>query len=1103
MHAGSIGSRSLFGRAAEVRALRGHVAAAVAGEGSCLLIAGPPGIGKSRLLEEAAALAREAGASVHRARCWEEGGAPPFWPWMQIARSIGADASLPFTTPGSGGKSAMDSAEGRFALFTTFTDGLRRQSKASARLILIDDLHAADPGSVVMTEFVASEIREARILVIGAYRDTEVAADPEQAARFAKLEREASTIHVRGLDEEAIAQWTEQRLGAVPRGDLLAAMVTRTEGNPLFVDGILRSIAARGGLLGARNIDDLEALLTLPTEIGAAVRSWIGRLSPQTRGFLQAASAIGIEFETEILSAIASVERERLAAAIAEATDLAVLAPDSPTAATRRFSHALIQEALFRSLGETERRSLDHRIADELRRRADDDEVAVSRIAHHLIRSVDAQSAALTMQYALRAAAVAERRHADGDAARFLQHGLETGQRFALLDANRRAELLLQLGQQRFQGGDRAGAREALRDAFELGRSIGRVDIFTRAAIDFVGPTAPIDDHEESRLLVSQAVEVLPERATQERARILLALADTRRYENPDPVTFLSALRTAKAISKSTGDTDLQLRVLLRELQSLIWTDDIEQEERLVQEAQQFLVADSDEPVQILVRSLLLRSFLERGLVHEKERVFNEIQCSAKQSKRPFSLFVAAAHRMMEELNAGNFEATFRSVDSVNVMGRFLDPMAERMVATQSFLTGREVDDARRLNVGAAMLIQQHDGMRQIPNSVLVPLIVSWHIDDPKDAREQLRAAAASGFSGLVADRTQGPIIADILSEICLEANDDVGAAALEPWLRRWAGRLTVTSDLAFHCFGSGSSYLGLALAVLERWEEAEASLLDAIDRNQSIGAPLWAEHARCNLAWMLARRGTPGDHPRAEALLASVRSWAEPRGAKRLLRRAEAAEQLLRPTPAPPPAAGLESPEIRFQREGQFWTIGDERRSIRVRDSKGLRYLETLIRHPGRSFWVTDLVSMIVNNGDRVDRVGAIDPSELPHRPLGHAGEVLDAKAIQSLRLRAKDIRQEIDEAGRSNDRERALRLREELEFIEHELRGGVGRGGRARRAADVQERIRKAVTNRIRDAIQLIRKELPDLGDHLDRCVKTGAQCSYEATSPKRWRL
>jgi predicted ATPase len=445
MHAGSIGSRSLFGRAAELRTLRARIAAAVAGEGSCLLIADPPGIGKSRLLEEAVALAREVGASVHRARCWEEGGAPPFWPWIQIARSIGGE---PIPLPaGKGTAGAAESAEERFLAYAAMAEGLVQRARDAPRLLIIDDLHAADPLSLGMLVFLATAVRDARIAIICAYRDAEVAADVALAARFADLEREAEVIHLGGLTAGDVLPWVTAKLGEVQSG-FAPALIERTGGNPLFIDAILRSIEAnRGG----SDLPDPRSV-ALPFEVGSAVRGWIARLTAETRSVLATAAVIGFEFEMRILRVLVG-DGERVVRGMSEGTASGVLAPGPTGAQTRRFSHALLHDALYESFPDAERRSLDHRIAALHRAEAADrNDESTARIANHLLRSADAETARWAFDSALQAAGSAERRFADADAARFLQHALDIARQFKLIDDNQAAELLLRLGQHRFNG---------------------------------------------------------------------------------------------------------------------------------------------------------------------------------------------------------------------------------------------------------------------------------------------------------------------------------------------------------------------------------------------------------------------------------------------------------------------------------------------------------------------------------------------------------------------------------------------------------------------------------------------------------------------------
>jgi hypothetical protein len=119
------------------------------------------------------------------------------------------------------------------------------------------------------------------------------------------------------------------------------------------------------------------------------------------------------------------------------------------------------------------------------------------------------------------------------------------------------------------------------------------------------------------------------------------------------------------------------------------------------------------------------------------------------------------------------------------------------------------------------------------------------------------------------------------------------------------------------------------------------------------------------------------------------------------------------------------------------------------------------------------------------------------------HAGEALDAEARAQYRARLADLEEEVAAADADNDGEWASRGRTERDFLLTELAAAVGLGGRPRRMLDPAERARKAVTGRIRDAVNHLEVAHPALGRHLRRSVRTGTFCTYDPAEPTAWRL
>ena len=178
------------------------------------------------------------------------------------------------------------------------------------------------------------------------------------------------------------------------------------------------------------------------------------------------------------------------------------------------------------------------------------------------------------------------------------------------------------------------------------------------------------------------------------------------------------------------------------------------------------------------------------------------------------------------------------------------------------------------------------------------------------------------------------------------------------------------------------------------------------------------------------------------------------------------------------------------FRREGDYWSVVFEGRTVRVRDLKGMRYLARLLAAPGREFHVLDLVAAEAGHAAQVASAHGADLS--PAR-LGDAGEILDARAKEAYRRRLAEIEDDIDQARALGDTERAAQADVERDFLVRELSQALGLGGRDRRAASASERARVAVTRAVRQAIARIDEHNPQLGEHLNQAIRTGTYCAY----------
>jgi len=273
----------------------------------------------------------------------------------------------------------------------------------------------------------------------------------------------------------------------------------------------------------------------------------------------------------------------------------------------------------------------------------------------------------------------------------------------------------------------------------------------------------------------------------------------------------------------------------------------------------------------------------------------------------------------------------------------------------------------------------------------------------------------------------------------------------------------------------------------------AELSFSEAVRRWNEVGAPYEAAHARMGLAD--AHRANGSEH---SAVL-------EHQAARTILDGIEAAPSAAPPehiepyeTLAEQPAAGANV----FRREGDYWLVLFDGHTDRVRDLKGMRYLARLLDDPGREFHVLDLVAG--ESGSRAAQSHGGPAAGLSHNALGDAGELLDTKAKDAYRRRLAEIDEDIEQADASGDTERAAQADAERDFLLQELARAVGLGGRNRRAGSASERARAGVTRALRQAMARISQHHPQLGEHLDRAIRTGTYCAYLPDhSPVGWNL
>jgi DNA-binding CsgD family transcriptional regulator/tetratricopeptide (TPR) repeat protein len=453
----------LVGRGRERLLLDRLFEAVGGGQTHIALVAGEPGIGKTRLLDAAAGHAAAAGVPVLRGGAFDAEGMPPYLPFLeaigQHIRSASPDTlraqtgalapilttilpdlaiRLGETSPGY----PLAPEQARVRLYEAVGAFLAAVAAPHALLVILDDLQWADPASLDLLCYIARRQPTARLLILGAYRAGEVVDRPAFERALAELNRMRmlDTIAVGPLSEAEVATIASESLGGPVDATLGHLLIEQSEGNPFFVEELLRGWLETGTLIRRDGRWHLDApgATSLPPGITGAVRQRLSRLESAVVELLRAAAIIGRTFEVALLAEVAGHDVEVVEERLRTAARAQLIRPDGDEAFT--FSHDKIRECLYDDVTSVRRRRLHGFIGRALEERADAaGKSLLAELAFHFTRSGDRMRGAM---YAERAAAQALGAFAPEEALAHYRTAL------ALIDADssRRGDLLLGLG---------------------------------------------------------------------------------------------------------------------------------------------------------------------------------------------------------------------------------------------------------------------------------------------------------------------------------------------------------------------------------------------------------------------------------------------------------------------------------------------------------------------------------------------------------------------------------------------------------------------------------------------------------------------------------
>ena len=906
-----------IGRARETAVLTDAVQDALSGRGRLVMLLGEPGIGKTRLAEEAATRAAASGARVLWGRCWEGGGAPAFWPWIQVIRGTlaaasGSGAMLAEASPGLtqiaqmlpelrdasllpavgadappamplGDTSRRPGSE-RFRLFDAITNLFKGLAGRTPLLIVLDDLHAADEDSLMLLRFLARELKQIPMLIVATFRELEAKQSAPHASLLAEIGREGTALPLRGLSGDEVGDFIRSVTEIPADPELVASLEQVTGGNPFFLDEIVRLMLAERTL---GHTAPAGADFAIPDSIRTTIDRRLQRLSEPTRTLLSTASVIGHEFDAALLGAVSGTPRGELIERLGEAAAAAIIVEPERMAGSYRFSHAIIGEVLRTALGMAARAQLHQRIAAAMERlHRDDDAPHLAQLAHHYCAALSIGSADKAVEYSRRGAERARSQLAFAEAVRLYDMALRALGASSHPDQEQICEMLLAMGEAQAQGGSLDHARRAFEHAADIARRLGHSTLLAQTALHasaWFGTFFTLD--QALTALAEDALEALGEGDSPIRAS-LLAILGGERYWAGDREAGVALSDAAVAMARRIGDPRALVSALWVASQIRWGPDDVEG--RLASATEIAALAESIGDHQRALRAHEMRftALLEMGDMPGVRAETHAYDTLARRVGEEFGIverFDAA-----QALLRGDFARAERQIEALSRHAeRRQDPALLVCVHALSAALWEEQGrlEPGRIGVATSALIAQSPALTAQYRVVSALLCLA----------SGLRAEAAAELGVLVRDGCAA-IPRDWnwldnmrgLSILCTVLRDKPRAAIVYELLRPYAQR-NITTGWGDVARGSAALYLGSLARLLGRHDEAQAHLDAALAFNERMGARPWVARTQYEAARLAFDRNAPDDRERALRLLRASLATAAELGMKPLAERARA----------------------------------------------------------------------------------------------------------------------------------------------------------------------------------------------------------------------
>jgi len=536
----------LVGRDRELAQLRGLLEGAQRGQGAVVLLAGEPGVGKTRLATEVGALAAERGFRVLLGRCYETEGGPPYLPFVeileaairavpaeQLREALGDTAAevarlLPHLRrlfPDIPAPLELPPEQERRYLFRSMRDFLARAANVRPQLLILDDVHWADEATLLLMEDVAEDVPTMRALVVATYREEEMASRAVFADALARFTRRrlGHRLVLHPLERDGVAAMLCTLGGSEPPAAVVEAVHAETDGNPFFVEEVFHHLSESGRLLDQSGrfrsdvrIDEID----VPAGVRLVIERRLDRVDKVARTMLACGALAGRSFSVDLLEALGDLTGDVLLDALDEAERARlIMGVEGEAGATYAFVHELIRQTVVASVSVARRQSLHLRLARALQRLyADRLEERAAEIADHLLAAGTAPEPGETARFLRLAGEHALGASAFEDALRHLERAVVV---HPAEDSLGRAEVLSNLGLAHRSLGHIDQAIATWRLALDAFETAGAAEKVGRLCVGVVSQLSWAGRFGEALETASRGLAALGDRPSLHRVRLL------------------------------------------------------------------------------------------------------------------------------------------------------------------------------------------------------------------------------------------------------------------------------------------------------------------------------------------------------------------------------------------------------------------------------------------------------------------------------------------------------------------------------------------------------------------------------------------------------